>query len=162
MSLYYSRRGWANNFCGCLAFGQYQTTTKSLPSSWSQRKCINNSCFILNMQKLMQRLKKLKCWRERGIRWGGFWSDLFYKSSPILLHTFLTSLTGSKVHGSAITIPRGALFSWIAFVPPFNSWFIRSKHGIMLWEMHVTCPMTALCCSISCVREGASQRLAGS
>lgn len=101
-------------------------------------KCINSSWFIWSMGKLMEGLKALKYWKGGNILAGIFIILVLQKLTYILLHTFLTFLPGSEVHSSAIKFHRAAG----TFAPPFHSWFLRSGHVIINWEMHVACQIT--------------------
>lgn len=98
---------------------------QSREPSWSL-KCINSSWFVWSMGKMMEGLKALKCWNGGNIL-QGFWLSLFYTSS-ILLHTFLTFLPSSKVHGSAIHFHRAVGTVFLCYicatvsVPNFKVW----------------------------------------
>lgn len=124
-------------------FQSPKSWAKSLPGFWNERKCTNSSWFIWNMGKLTQRLKELKC-RRGETHWRGIWSYLFYKSS--LIFYYIPSWLFCLVQ-KCTTVPlrfpgERVLPSCITFVPPFHSWFLRSGHIIMIWEVHVAWQIT--------------------
>lgn len=85
---------------------------------------------------------------KRGKTLWGFWSDLFYKCSFIFYYipSWLFCMV-QKCTAVRLGLPgEWVLSSCITFMPPFHSWFLRSEHVLMVWEMLVACQITHQLC----------------